>query len=75
VSLPGCSVADDFAHALGDIAEGRLAAALNYRATGGQCGVAPSGIAPDGVAGKTALPPGEPQVRKSPWLENRILRR
>jgi carboxyl-terminal processing protease len=31
--LPGCSVADDFTHALGDPAEARLAAALNYRAT------------------------------------------
>lgn len=75
VSVPGCSVADDFAHALGDAAEGRLAAALSYRATGGQCGVAPSGVAPNGVVGKTALPFSEPQVRKSPWLENRILRR
>jgi C-terminal processing protease CtpA/Prc len=31
VQLPGCSVADDFTHALGDPAEGRLAAALAYR--------------------------------------------
>jgi len=31
---PTCAVADDFDHALGDIAEGRLAAALNHRATG-----------------------------------------
>ena len=29
--VPGCSVADDFTHALGDPAEARLAAALNYR--------------------------------------------
>ncbi len=81
VSVPGCSVADDFAHALGDPAEGRLAAALNYRATGGQCGVPPSGVAAKagaaGAAGATAgtLPLGEPRVPKSPWLENRILRR
>ncbi len=32
-TLPGCSVADDFGHALGDPVEGRLAAALNYIAT------------------------------------------
>ena len=75
VSVPGCSVADDFAHALGDTAEGRLAAALNYRATGGQCGVAPSGVAPNGIAAKATLPFAEPALRKSPWLENRILRR
>lgn len=31
---PTCRVADDFGHALGDPLEGRLAAALNYRATG-----------------------------------------
>jgi hypothetical protein len=31
--LPGCSVADDFTRALGDPLEGRLASALNYRAT------------------------------------------
>ena len=29
--VPGCSVADDFTHALGDPAEARLAAALGYR--------------------------------------------
>ena len=29
--VPGCSVADDYSHALGDPAEGRLAAALGYR--------------------------------------------
>lgn len=34
VELPGCSVADDYNHALGDVAEGRFAAALNYRANG-----------------------------------------
>ncbi len=31
---PTCVVADDFGHALGDPAEGRLAAALSYRANG-----------------------------------------
>ena len=44
VSLPGCSVADDFTHALGDPAEGRLAAALNYR-NGTACPVPATGIA------------------------------
>jgi carboxyl-terminal processing protease len=43
--LPGCSVADDFTHALGDPAEARLAAALNYRATNGNSCPAPTGVA------------------------------
>jgi len=34
--IPGCSVADDFLHALGDSQEGLLAAALAYRDSG-QC--------------------------------------
>lgn len=32
--LPGCAVADDFSQPLGDPAEARLAAALQYRSTG-----------------------------------------
>ncbi|MFO7606166.1 MAG: S41 family peptidase [Desulfurivibrionaceae bacterium] len=32
-AVPGCSVADDFLHLLGDNDEGQLAAALNYRDT------------------------------------------
>jgi len=31
--VPGCSVADDFSHELGDTAEGRIAAALSFRAS------------------------------------------
>ena len=42
VSVPGCSVADDFEAQLGDETEARLAAALNYRDTG-NC-PAPSGL-------------------------------
>jgi carboxyl-terminal processing protease len=44
VAIPGCSVADDFTHALGDPNEARLGQALAYR-TGGSCTVAPSGDA------------------------------
>jgi carboxyl-terminal processing protease len=39
---PTCAVADDFDHALGDPAEARLAAALNYRASGACAVVAQS---------------------------------
>lgn len=31
VSVPGCAVADDYTHAIGDTSEGMLAAALQYR--------------------------------------------
>ena len=34
IKLAGCSVADDFTHALGDPNEGRLKAALDFRASG-----------------------------------------
>ena len=45
VSLPGCSVADDFSHALGNPAEARVAAALGYRNLGTAACPAPSGLA------------------------------
>jgi hypothetical protein len=69
VVLPGCSVADDFTHALGDPAEGRLAAALGYRVDEG-CPAA-STAAPDTVR---ALSSADGLTHKSPWRENRILR-
>ncbi len=67
--LPGCSVADDFTHALGDPAEARLAAALAYRATGA-C-PAPTGFAKPALA----LSAVDGRAPKSPWQENRILLR
>ena len=60
VIVPGCSVADDFTHALGDPAEGILASALGYQANG-VCPVPPSGFA-------TGM------VVKSLWQQNRIQR-
>jgi hypothetical protein len=70
-TLPGCSVADDFAHALGDPAEGRLAAALSYRSTG-SCAGPPTGVAKALAARESAA--SDVIVPKSPWSENRILR-
>ena len=64
VRLPGCAVADDFGHALGDPAEARLAAALSYQ-QGSAC---PAASAVGGTPGV------EPQVMKSQLLMNRILR-
>jgi len=48
--LPGCSVGDDFNHQLGDPAEARLAAALNYIASPGTCPTPASGFAKSQVA-------------------------
>ena len=42
-SVAGCSVADDFAHGMGDVAEGRIATALSFRASNNQTCPSPSG--------------------------------
>jgi carboxyl-terminal processing protease len=75
VPVPGCSVADDFTHALGDSAEGLLASALGYLATG-VCPVPPSGFAPAPPLSQGAyVPPmADGQVVKSIWQKNRIRR-
>ena len=74
VSVPGCSVADDFEAQLGDETEARLAAALNYRDTG-NC-PAPSGLsAGEPEAMVLDVDAMEPLVPKSPWHTNRIYRR
>jgi hypothetical protein len=75
VTLPGCSVADDFTHALGNSAEGLLAEALQYRNTS-TCSVPPSGVAPKRVQAQSVSDGGIGlKTAKSPWLENRILSR
>jgi C-terminal processing protease CtpA/Prc len=65
--LPGCSVADDFTHQLGDAAEGRLSVALGYRA--GQSCPAPSGVAQPPLTAQSHLMLRRPAVR-----DNLILR-
>jgi carboxyl-terminal processing protease len=72
VPLPGCSVSDDFTRALGDPREERLAAALGYLADQG-C-PAPTAGSADRQATQAA-PLTEERAPKSPWHENRILRR
>lgn len=67
--VPGCAVADDYGHELGDPAEARLSAALVYRATG-RC---PQGTA-SALTAETALA-GEGELVKSPWRQNRIVDR
>ena len=72
VQTPGCAVADDLDHALGDPKEARLAAALGYLANG-SC---PAASAIPSVAGDAEAPvSGDGTLSRSPWRENRILRR
>jgi hypothetical protein len=74
VTVPGCSVADDFSAALGNPAESRMAAALEYRDT--QTCPAPSGVAQKlALSGAVSLEAVDGYVPKSPWLENRIIER
>lgn len=69
--LPGCSVNDDFTHVLGDPAEGKLAAALQYRATG-TCPSAPSS-GPVGLQ-KSQLPVDAGFLARPAAREIRVLR-
>ena len=71
--VPGCSVADDFAHPLGDPAEGLLASALSYAANG-VCPVPPSGTqpVPSLLVGSYVPPAANGAVIKSLWRQNRI---
>jgi hypothetical protein len=68
--VPGCSVADDFSRGLGDPAEGRLAAALGYLAN--QSCPAAAAVAETGASATSAA---DGFTAKSPWRQNRILRR
>jgi carboxyl-terminal processing protease len=70
--LPGCSVADDFGHALGDANEGRTAAALAYAAGGSASCPAPSGLAPAPTVHSLER---SLAVHRAPWHTMRILRR
>lgn len=67
--IPGCSVADDFSHELGNEFEGRYAAALQYIANG-SCPAAPPGVVEKAGSGRTV---NDGVMMKSPWRENRIL--
>jgi carboxyl-terminal processing protease len=71
-TLPGCSVEDDFTHALGDQNESLLFSALSYRATQ-SCGTPPAGLAPN-TAVKRIARASESFLVRSPMREIRILR-
>jgi carboxyl-terminal processing protease len=73
--VPGCSVADDFSHALGDPSEARLAAALAYLANpqAATCPSPPTGNAPPPTLSQRQLL--ERIFVRSPLRQMRILRR
>ena len=64
----GCTVPDDFTHALGDPAEARLAAALAYRARTRCAQLAPRTAEPLAAVNGAVIP-------KPAWRQNRIVRR
>jgi carboxyl-terminal processing protease len=64
----GCTVADDFTHALGDPVEARVAAALAYRAIQSCSQIAPRLADPRAAVSGALIP-------KPAWRENRIVRR
>ena len=72
VTAPGCAVADDFSHALGDSQEARLSAALGYLGNQGCPAVSEAG---PGASVSQSAARNEGQLYRSPWRENRILRR
>ncbi len=75
ISVPGCSVADDFSHELGDADEGRIAAALAFRASNNQSCPAPSGFSEPRVAKASFDLEGRGlAVSKPAVTSNRILR-
>jgi hypothetical protein len=76
IKLSGCSVADDLTRELGDTAEGRLKAALDFRASNNATCPAASGFAPGAQlkAGQQILSSTDGVIYKSPERENRIMR-
>lgn len=77
VRLPGCEIADDFDAALGNVSEARLAAALEFRATGA-CPAANATASADPRAQKSLLQRStglEVSTPKPAWLSNRLLHR
>ncbi len=68
--VPGCVVADDFTHALGNVAEARLAAALAYRASG----TCPPAASSSREAALSLHASPEPVLLRSALRENRFYR-
>ncbi len=71
--VPGCQVADDFGHPLGDPAEAKLSAALGYLTNPGLC-PAPTFAAREFATGVTRVYDDTLQIARSPLRENRFYR-
>ena len=68
--VPGCLVADDFHHALGDPNEARLAAALDYMQTGNCPAASASSLALLATDGDTDPPPSVRTIlRQNRWYD------
>lgn len=76
LALPGCAVADDFTHQLGDPDEFRTAAALNFRDSNHQTCPTVASFAPSDSVSKAAAPLSATDgvMVRSPFRENRIMR-
>ncbi len=76
-TVPGCSVADDYTHELGDPSEARIAAALAFRASNNQTCPAATGISQPQVskASLTFETDESERVSKPAARLNRIVRR
>ena len=74
--VPGCSVADDFTHALGVPTEGRIAAALSFRASNNQSCPAASGDSEPRLSKSSSWTDGDASlaVSKPAARLNRIVR-
>ncbi len=76
-TLPGCSVADDYSHELGDPAEARIAAALAFRASNNQSCPAASGVSDPRLSKSSFMYEGveNQRVSKPAARLNRIVQR
>jgi len=76
IKLAGCSVADDLTKPLGDPTEGRLAAALAFRASGNATCPAASGFGPGAQLkpGMVSMAAADGRMFKNPFRENRVMR-
>ena len=78
VELGGCSIPDDFTKELGDPLEGRLKAALDFRASNNNIATCPTFVFEPTSAqlkpGQMPLSAADGKIYKSPFRENRILR-
>ncbi len=72
VSVPGCSIGDDFSNSLGDPNEARLAAALQYR-NNNTCPTPNGSGAPPEVSRLRLDADDAVSLPREPWRENRLM--